>query len=91
VSWWLWLLIAAAVSLGIYAGFVLFLLLAGRREDARALAGFIPDCAVLTSRLLRDPRVPRRRSFCSSHCSATCRFPSTWFPTLSRSPANSTT
>jgi uncharacterized membrane protein YkvA (DUF1232 family) len=61
VSWWLWLLIAAAVSLGVYAGFVLFLLLAGRREDARALAGFIPDCAVLTSRLLRDPRVPRRR------------------------------
>jgi uncharacterized membrane protein YkvA (DUF1232 family) len=32
----------------------------GRREDLRALAGFIPDCAVLFSRLARDRRVPRR-------------------------------
>ena len=28
--------------------------------DARALAGFIPDCVVLFSRLLRDERLPRR-------------------------------
>jgi uncharacterized membrane protein YkvA (DUF1232 family) len=28
---------------------------------ARALVGFVPDCAVLFGRLLRDPRVPRRR------------------------------
>jgi uncharacterized membrane protein YkvA (DUF1232 family) len=34
---------------------------AGRRTDARALAGFIPDCLVLVKRLLGDPRVPRRR------------------------------
>jgi uncharacterized membrane protein YkvA (DUF1232 family) len=33
----------------------------GRRTDARALAGFIPDCLVLVKRLLADPRVPRRR------------------------------
>jgi uncharacterized membrane protein YkvA (DUF1232 family) len=26
----------------------------------RALAGFVPDCVVLMTRLLRDPRVPRR-------------------------------
>jgi uncharacterized membrane protein YkvA (DUF1232 family) len=39
---------------------VLALVIAGRRESARALAGFIPDCVVLCSRLLRDPRVPRR-------------------------------
>jgi uncharacterized membrane protein YkvA (DUF1232 family) len=32
----------------------------GRREDFRALAGFVPDCAVLFSRLARDRRVPRR-------------------------------
>ena len=32
-----------------------------RRTDARALATFIPDCVVLVARLLRDPRVPRRR------------------------------
>jgi uncharacterized membrane protein YkvA (DUF1232 family) len=28
---------------------------------APALAGFIPDCIVLCSRLLGDPRVPRRK------------------------------
>jgi uncharacterized membrane protein YkvA (DUF1232 family) len=39
---------------------VLALVLAGRRTDARALAGFVPDCVVLFGRLLRDPRVPRR-------------------------------
>jgi uncharacterized membrane protein YkvA (DUF1232 family) len=33
----------------------------GRRSDARALAGFIPDCLVLLRRLLSDSRVPRRR------------------------------
>jgi uncharacterized membrane protein YkvA (DUF1232 family) len=33
---------------------------AGRRTDARALAGLVPDCVVLLTRLLRDPRVPRR-------------------------------
>jgi uncharacterized membrane protein YkvA (DUF1232 family) len=40
---------------------VLALVTVGRRSDARALAGFIPDCLVLVERLLRDPRVPRRR------------------------------
>jgi uncharacterized membrane protein YkvA (DUF1232 family) len=39
--------------------FIVFVL-AGRRTDARALAGFVPDCVILFSRLLRDPRVPRR-------------------------------
>ena len=33
----------------------------GRRDDARAFATFIPDCIVLVTRLVRDPRVPRRR------------------------------
>jgi len=32
----------------------------GRREHARELAAFIPDCIVLFRRLLRDERVPRR-------------------------------
>jgi uncharacterized membrane protein YkvA (DUF1232 family) len=45
----------------IYAASVACLLLAGRGRDARALAGFIPDCVVLTHRLIRDPRVPRSR------------------------------
>jgi len=49
------------LALALYAFFVLTLVLAGRRSDARALAGFIPDCLVLVRALLRDPRVPRRR------------------------------
>jgi len=61
VSWWAWLLVSAAVLLVLWAGFVLWLYAAGRRTDARALATFIPDCIVLVTRLVRDPRVPRRR------------------------------
>jgi len=56
---WPWglLLIAFAFYLvGIAA-----LIAAGRREDARALAGFIPDCAVMIGRLAREQRVPRWR------------------------------
>ena len=60
MAWWGWLLVAFGVSLLLYLAFVAFLVVAGRREDARALAGFIPDRAVLTARLLRDDRVPRR-------------------------------
>ena len=55
-GWW----IIAAALLG-YGGAVAALMIAGRRGDARALAGFIPDCVVLVRRLLADPRVPRRR------------------------------
>lgn len=55
-----WLLIAAAVA-ALYVGGILLLLALGRRADARALAGFIPDCLVLLRRLLSDPRVSRRR------------------------------
>jgi uncharacterized membrane protein YkvA (DUF1232 family) len=58
VSWWLWTL---AAVLALYLSFVAALLVAGRREDARAVAGFVPDCLVLFRRLLRDERVPRRR------------------------------
>ncbi len=43
-----------------YVGFVVMLFVLGRREDARAVAGFIPDCVVLLRRLLRDERVSRR-------------------------------
>lgn len=59
--WWQWLCVAAGVADAAYALFVATLFVAGRREDARALAGFVPDCAVLVGRLLRDARVPRRR------------------------------
>jgi uncharacterized membrane protein YkvA (DUF1232 family) len=49
------------MALAVYAGFIAVLVVLGRREDARAAATFIPDCAVLMTRLVRDPRVPRRR------------------------------
>src|SRR6266540_3831447 len=58
---WNWLLVALASFVFLYALFVVVLIVAGRRESARALAGFIPDCVILCSRLLRDPRVPRRK------------------------------
>ncbi len=56
VPWGL-LMIAAALYLVAVAA----LIAAGRREDARALAGFIPDCLVLVSRLARDRRISRPR------------------------------
>jgi uncharacterized membrane protein YkvA (DUF1232 family) len=61
VTWWGWLLVALGVLLVLWAAFVGLLYATGRREEARALAGFIPDCIVLVRRLLHDPRVPRRR------------------------------
>src|SRR5262245_38471446 len=61
MSWWSWLAVSIGILLLVYAGVVAALIVAGRRSDARALATFIPDCIVLVSRLLGDPRVPRRR------------------------------
>jgi uncharacterized membrane protein YkvA (DUF1232 family) len=49
------------IVVGLYLVGVAGLIAAGRREDARALAGFIPDCVVLVSRLARDRRVSRAR------------------------------
>lgn len=57
---WGWLLVGLGVTLLAYAVFVAWLLVAGRRADARAAATLIPDCVVLVGRLARDPRVPRR-------------------------------
>ncbi len=56
-----WMLISLGVVLALYLAAVLALVAIGRRTQARALAGFIPDCVVLVKRLLADPRVPRRR------------------------------
>ena len=61
MSWWQWLLVSLAVVIGVYAAFVAWLVVLGRRDDARALATFIPDCIVLVTRLTREPRIPRRR------------------------------
>ena len=56
-----WLLIAAGCTLALYLAFVLTLLALGRRQDARAWAGFVPDCVVLFRRLLADERLSRGR------------------------------
>src|SRR5262245_28858606 len=61
MPWWGWTLVGVAALAVVYAAFVVWLVLVGRRSDARALASFIPDCIVLVGRLARDPRVPRRR------------------------------
>jgi uncharacterized membrane protein YkvA (DUF1232 family) len=61
MSWWTGFLVGIAACAAIYAAFVIWLVLLGRRSDAHALATFIPDCIVLVTRLARDLRVPRRR------------------------------
>jgi uncharacterized membrane protein YkvA (DUF1232 family) len=60
MSWLFWTLALLGGLVLVWIVAILFLFLAGRRTQARALAGFIPDCIVLVGRLLRDPRVPRR-------------------------------
>src|SRR3954452_884260 len=55
------LLIALAFAALVYAALVIALVLAGRRGQARALARFVPDCAVLFRRLMADRRVSRPR------------------------------
>jgi uncharacterized membrane protein YkvA (DUF1232 family) len=55
-----WLVLSLVVVAAVYLAAVIALVLLGRRDDARALARFIPDCVVLVKRLLGDDRVPRR-------------------------------
>ncbi len=58
---WYWLLASAGAALAVYLIFVLTLIIVGRKDTARAVARFVPDCIVLFRRLLADPRVPRRK------------------------------
>lgn len=60
MSVWGWTGVAVGVALALYVAFVLALLMLGRKTDARAWAGFVPDCAILFARLVRDRRVARR-------------------------------
>jgi uncharacterized membrane protein YkvA (DUF1232 family) len=57
MSLWQWTLVGFGAVLVLYLSLVLVLIVAGRRGDARALAGFVPDFVVLFRRLLSDPRV----------------------------------
>jgi uncharacterized membrane protein YkvA (DUF1232 family) len=49
----LWLLLA--ICLALYLALVGLLLIFGRRTDARALAGFVPDCIRMIRRLVAAP------------------------------------
>jgi hypothetical protein len=48
---------------GLYILGVLAFFVGGSREDARAIGGFVPDCVVLFSRLVRDKRLPGRHKW----------------------------
>lgn len=52
-----WYALAAVVA--VYLATVLVLMVVGRRSGARALAGFVPDCAVMFRRLLARPDTSR--------------------------------
>lgn len=54
-------LTALILVAGTYLSLVGVLLVRGRRSDARALAGFVPDCVVLFRRLLGEERISRPR------------------------------
>lgn len=58
MDWFLYALGAVLIAYGLV---VLTFVVAGRRDDARAIAGFVPDCVVLFTRLFRDERLPRRQ------------------------------
>ncbi|TMK33916.1 MAG: DUF1232 domain-containing protein [Actinobacteria bacterium] len=57
---WLWLPIGLGAAVALWLVLVGALFTFGRKEDARDLAAFIPDCVILVKRLLGDPRVPWR-------------------------------
>ena len=61
MSWRFWTLTLLGGLALAWIVAVALLFFSGRRTQARALARLIPDCVVLIGRLLRDPRVPRRR------------------------------
>jgi uncharacterized membrane protein YkvA (DUF1232 family) len=56
-----WLIVVGIGLVVLYAAAILALVVSGRGSQARAVAGFIPDCIVLFKRLLQDDRIPRRR------------------------------
>jgi len=60
MSTWTWALIGLAAAVALWLLLVGALFAFGRKEDARELAAFIPDCVILVKRLLGDRRVPRR-------------------------------
>lgn len=58
---WQGILIGLGAALLAYALFLVWLIVAGRKDEALAFVGLVPDFVVLFRRLLSDRRVPRRR------------------------------
>jgi uncharacterized membrane protein YkvA (DUF1232 family) len=77
--------------IGTYLVLVLAFIAARRRTKARALAGFVPDCVILFSRLLRDPRVPRRNKILVSALIPYLALPLDLIPDFIRWPVRRTT
>ena len=86
-----WGLVVCAGFLTLYGLLALALVLAGRRKDARALAGFVPDCAVLFAGLIRDPTVSRWRKLVLIPLAAYIAMPFDLIPDLIPLPGSSTT
>ena len=70
-----WTAAGLATVLALYAAAVLALVVAGRRTDARALAGIVPDCAVLLRRLSRERRLSWPRRVALAACAGYLLFP----------------
>jgi uncharacterized membrane protein YkvA (DUF1232 family) len=70
-----WTVAGLATVLALYAAAVLALVVAGRRTDARALAGIVPDCAVLLRRLARERRLSWPRRVALAACAGYVLFP----------------
>ncbi len=57
------LLLLLIAFLVLYAAFILVLYVAGKRSEARAINGFIPDCIVLFKNLIKDKKVSAKYKF----------------------------
>ncbi len=57
---WHFLAYSVEMLMAVYLVGLTGLVILGRRPDAAAVARFVPDCAILFVRLVRDPRVARR-------------------------------
>ena len=55
--------IVLVIFIALYAVFVLGLYLAGKRTEARAISGFIPDCIIFFKNLMQDKRVSGKYKF----------------------------
>ena len=70
-----WAVAGLATTLALYAAAVIALVVAGRRTEARALAGIAPDCAVLLRRLARERRLSWPRRLAVAACAGYVLFP----------------